>query len=154
MNFIYTKNPRPAEQVGDFTFNKTNCLRDLNGLGDFLLRCGLRHGDGQDAVLHLGRDLVTNHIIRQLVVLLVVRVAELTAQIVMVLVLMLVFLFVLNGDGEVALVIDGYAAICSLMHAQKKQRFCQDGVPSSRVLRVLLRRLPLQYVGSRPSTAV
>ena len=26
-------------------------------------------------------------------------------------VLMLVFLFVLNGDGEVALVIDGYAAI-------------------------------------------
>ncbi len=44
-------------------------------------------------------------------------------------------------------------ALCSLMHAQKKQRFCQDGVPSSRVLRVLLRRLPLQYVGSRPSTA-
>ena len=43
--------------------------------------------------------------------LLVVRVAELTAQIVMVLVLLLVFLFVLNGDGEVALVIDGYAAI-------------------------------------------
>ena len=29
----------------------------------------------------------------------------------MVLVLMLVFLFVLNGDGEVALVIDAYAAI-------------------------------------------
>ena len=29
----------------------------------------------------------------------------------MVLVLMLVFLFVLNGDGEVALVVDGYAAI-------------------------------------------
>ena len=44
-------------------------------------------------------------------------------------------------------------ALCSLMHAQKKQRFCQDGVPSSRVLRVLLRHLPLQYVGSRPSTA-
>ena len=41
-----TLNPRPAEQVGDFTLNKTNCLRDLNGLGDFLLRCGLRHGDG------------------------------------------------------------------------------------------------------------
>ena len=44
-------------------------------------------------------------------------------------------------------------ALCSLMHAQKKQRFCQDGVPLSRVLRVQLRRLPLQYVGSRPSTA-
>jgi hypothetical protein len=29
-------------------------LRDLDGLGDFLLRFGLRHGDGQDAVLHLG----------------------------------------------------------------------------------------------------
>jgi len=29
----------------------------------------------------------------------------------MVLVLMLVFLFVLNGDGEVAVVIDAYAAI-------------------------------------------
>ena len=33
------------------------------------------------------------------------------AQIVIVLVLMLVFLFVLNGDGEVALVIDGHTAI-------------------------------------------
>ena len=31
-------------------------------------------------------------------------------------------------------------ALCSLMHAQKKQRFCQDGVPSSRVL---LRHRPL-----------
>ena len=91
--------------------NKTSCLRDLDGLGDFLLRCGLRHGDGQDAVLHLGRNLVFHHIIRQLVVLLVIRVAELTTQIVMVLVLMLVFLFVLNGDGEVALVVDAYTAI-------------------------------------------
>ena len=52
-------------------------LRDLYGLGDLLLRLGLRHGDGQDAILYLGRDLVTNHIIRQRVVLLVVRVAAL-----------------------------------------------------------------------------
>ena len=86
-------------------------LRDLDGLGDLLLRLGLRHRDGQDAVLHFGRDLVTNHIVRQHVVLLVVRVAELAAQRVMVLLLMLVFLIVLNGDGEVALVIDAYAAI-------------------------------------------
>ena len=81
-------------------------LRDLYGFGDLLLRLHLRHGDGQDAVLHLGRDLVANHVIRQRVVLLVVRVAELAAQVVTVTVLMLVFLFVLNGDGEVALVID------------------------------------------------
>ena len=81
-------------------------LRDLNGLGDLLLRLGLRHGDGQDAVLHLGRDLIFHDIIRQRVALLVVRVAELATQIVMVLVLMLVFLFVLDGDGEVALVVD------------------------------------------------
>ena len=86
-------------------------LRDLNGLGDFLLRFSLRHGDGQDAVLNLGRDLIFHHIIRQRVALLVVRVAELAAQIVMVLVLLLVLLFVFNGDGEVALVVDGYAAI-------------------------------------------
>ena len=44
-------------------------LRDLNGLGDFLLRLGLRHGDGQDAVLHLGRDLILHHIVWQYVVL-------------------------------------------------------------------------------------
>ena len=86
-------------------------LRDLDGLGDLLLRLGLRHGDGQDAVLHLGRDLVTNHVIRQRVVLLVVRVAELAAQIVMMLVLMLVFGLVLDGDGEVALVVDADSAI-------------------------------------------
>ena len=86
-------------------------LRDLNGLGDLLLRLHLRHGDGQDAVLHLGRDLILHHIIRQRVALLVVRVAELAAQIVMVLVLMLVLLFVLDGDGEVAFVIDGHTAI-------------------------------------------
>ena len=85
-------------------------LRDLNGLGDFLFRFGLRHRDGQDAVLDLSRNLVFHHIVWQHVVLLVVRIAELTAQIVMVLVLMLVFLFVLNGDGEVTLVVDGYAA--------------------------------------------
>ena len=47
-------------------------LRDLNGLGDFLLRFGLRHGDGQDAVLDLGRNLVFHHIVWQHVVLLVV----------------------------------------------------------------------------------
>ena len=29
-------------------------LRDLDGFGDLLLRFGLRHGDGQDAVLDLG----------------------------------------------------------------------------------------------------
>ena len=81
-------------------------LRDLNGHGDLLLRLGLRHGDGQDAVLDLGRDLILHHIVWQRVALLVVRVAELAAQIVMVFVLMLVFLFVLNGDGEVALVVD------------------------------------------------
>ena len=83
----------------------------LDGIGDLLLRLGLRHGDGQDAVLDLGRDLILHHIVWQRVALLVVRVAELAAQIVMVLVLMLVFLFVLNSDGEVALVIDGYATI-------------------------------------------
>ena len=33
-------------------------LRDLYGLGDLLLRLGLWHGDGQDAVLDLGRDLI------------------------------------------------------------------------------------------------
>ena len=99
-------------QVGTSTYAVNQWqLRDLNGLGDFLLWLGLRHRDGQDAVLHLGRNLVANHIVWQHVVLLVVRVAELTAQIVMVLVLMLVFLFVLNGDGEVALVVDAYAAI-------------------------------------------
>ena len=47
------KNPWPAKQARDLLFNKMNCLRDLNGLGDLLLRCGLRHGDGQDAVLTL-----------------------------------------------------------------------------------------------------
>ena len=81
-------------------------LRDLDGFGDLLLRLSLRHGDGQDAVLYLGRNLVFYHIIRQRVALLVVRVAELTAQIVMVLVLMLMLLLVLDGDGEVALVIE------------------------------------------------
>ena len=86
-------------------------LRDLDGLGDLLLRLHLRHGDGQDAVLHLGRDLVFHDIIRQRVVLLVVRVAELAAQIVMMFVLMLVFGLVLDGDGEVALVVDAYSAI-------------------------------------------
>ena len=74
-------------------------LRDLNGLGDLLLRLHLRHGDGQDAILYLGRNLVANNIIRQRVALLVVRVAELAAQIVMMLVLMLVLLFVLKGDS-------------------------------------------------------
>ena len=58
------------------------------------------YGDGQDAVLDLGRDLILHHIVWQRVALLVVRVAvidevaspveELAAQIVMVLVLMLV----------------------------------------------------------------
>ena len=96
-------------------------LRDLNGLGDLLLRLHLRHGDGQDAVLHLGRDLVFHDIIRQRVVLLVVRVTaldlgrfackELAAQIVVVLVLMLVLGLVLDGDGQVALVIDTDSAI-------------------------------------------
>ena len=89
-----------------FNYAVNQCpLRDLDGLGDLLLLLGLRHRDGQDAVLYLGRNLVTNHIVRQHVVLLIVRVAELTAQVVTVTVLMLVFLFVLNGDGEVALVI-------------------------------------------------
>ena len=86
-------------------------LRDLNGLGDLLLRLHLRHGDGQDAVLYLGRDLVANDIIRQRVALFVVRVAELATQIVMVLVLMLVLGLVLDGDGEVALVVDADSAI-------------------------------------------
>ena len=57
-----------------FAFAVHQCpLRDLDGLGDFLLRFGLRHRDGQDAVLHLGRNLVANHIVRQRVVLLVGR---------------------------------------------------------------------------------
>jgi len=109
-------------------------LRDLNGFGGLLLRLHLRHGDGQDAVLHLGRDLVFHDIIRQRVALLVVRAAELAAQIVMMLVLMLVFGLVpsprltgsrgpslLDGDGEVlalqasfgraALVVDADSAI-------------------------------------------
>ena len=60
-----------------FFIQDSPALRDLDGLGDLLLRLGLRHGDGQDAVLHLGRDLVANHVIRQRVVLLVVRVAAL-----------------------------------------------------------------------------
>ena len=92
-------------------FKMNPSLRDLNGLLNLLLRLGLRHGDGQDAVLHLGRDLVFHDIIRQRVALLVVRVAELAAQIVMMLVLMLVFGLVLDGDGEVALVVDAYSAI-------------------------------------------
>ena len=107
---ILTRIPGLHQQVRDLLFNKTNCLRDLNGLGDFLLRLGLWHGDSQYAVLHLGRNLVADHIIRQCVVLLVVRIAELTAQVVTVTVLMLMFLFVLNGDGEVALVVDAYAS--------------------------------------------
>ena len=95
-----------------FAFAVNQCLlRDLNGLGDFLLRLSLRHRDGQDAVLHLGRDLVLHNIVRQHIVLLVVRVAELATQVVAVTVLILVFLFVFNGDGEVAVVIDAYAAI-------------------------------------------
>ena len=99
-------------QVGTSTYAVNQCpLRDLDGLGDLLLRLGLRHRDGQDAVLYLGRNLVANHIVRQHVVLLIVRVTELAAQVVTVTVLMLVFLFVLNGDGEVTLVVDGYAAI-------------------------------------------
>ena len=48
-------------------------LRDLDGLGDLFLRLGLRHRDGQDAVLYLGRNLVAKHIVRQRVVLLVGR---------------------------------------------------------------------------------
>ena len=108
-------------------------LRDLDGLGDLLLRLHLRHGDGQDAVLHLGRDLIFHDIIRQRVALLVVRVAELAAQIVMVLVLMLVFGLVpsprltgsrgpslLDGDGEVALVVYADSAIFFL-----KARSCK-----------------------------
>ena len=86
-------------------------LRDLNGLGDLLLRLHLRHSDGQDAVLHLGRDLIFHDIIRQRVALLVVRIAELAAQIVMMLVLMLVLGLVLDGDGQVALVVDADSAI-------------------------------------------
>ena len=89
----------------------SNLLRDLNGLGDLLLLLGLWHGDSQDAVLHLGRDLVSHDIIRQRVVLLVVRVAELAAQIVVVLVLMLVLSLVLDGDGQLALVVDANSAI-------------------------------------------
>ena len=68
-----SNNPWPAKQVRDLLFNKTNCLRDLDSLRHFLLRFGLWHGDGQYAVLHLGRNLVADHIIRQCVVLLVVR---------------------------------------------------------------------------------
>ena len=38
-----------------FTYAVHQCpLRDLDGLGDLLLRLGLRHRDGQDAVLRLG----------------------------------------------------------------------------------------------------
>ena len=40
-------------------------LRDLDGLGDLLFRLHLRHGDGQDAVLYLGRNLIFHDIIRQ-----------------------------------------------------------------------------------------
>ncbi len=110
--FTYTyKRPWPAKQVRVLLFSKMNCLRDINGLGNLLFRFGLWHRDGQNAVLYLGRNLVADHIVWQCVVLLVVRIAELTAQVVTVTVLMLVFLFVLNGDGEVALVIDAYAAI-------------------------------------------
>ncbi len=79
-------------------------LRHLDGLGDFLLLLGFWHGDGQDAVLYLRRDLVTDNIVRQRVVMLIVRVAELTTQIVMVLVLMLVLLFILDCDGQQALI--------------------------------------------------
>ena len=66
------KRPWPAKQARDLLFNKTNCLRDLDGLRHFLLRLGLWHGDSQNAVLHLGRNLVADHIVRQCVVLLVV----------------------------------------------------------------------------------
>ena len=38
-----------------FAYAVNQCpLRYLDGFGDFLLRLGLRHRDGQDAVLHLG----------------------------------------------------------------------------------------------------
>ncbi len=60
-------------QVGTSVYAVNQCpLRDLDGLGDLLLRLGLRHRDGQDAVLHFGRNLVFQNIVRQLVVLLVV----------------------------------------------------------------------------------
>ena len=35
-------------------FKMQSSLRDLDGLLNLLLRLGLRHGDGQDAVLYLG----------------------------------------------------------------------------------------------------
>ena len=105
--YISKKSRLARLQVGTSTYAVNQCLlRDLNGLGDFLLLLGLRHRDGQNAVLYLGRNLVANHIVRQHVVLLIVRVTELTTQVVTMTVLMLVFLFVLDGDGEVALVID------------------------------------------------
>ena len=72
--YISKKSRLARLQVGTSTYAVNQCLlRDLNGLGDFLLLLGLRHRDGQNAVLYLGRNLVANHIVRQRVVLLVGR---------------------------------------------------------------------------------
>ena len=59
------KGATPAVDAAPCCFIQDNpTLRDLDGLGDLLLRLHLRHGDGQDTVLHLGRNLIFHDIIR------------------------------------------------------------------------------------------
>ena len=57
-----------------FAYAVNQCLlRDLDGLGDFSFGSVFGIVMVRNAVLHLGRDLVANHIVRQRVVLLVGR---------------------------------------------------------------------------------
>ena len=63
MSLSKKRSPACKLQVGLWFAFWASMLWDLNGLGDFLLRFGLRHGDGQDAVLDLGWDLVFHHIV-------------------------------------------------------------------------------------------
>ena len=85
------------------------CDVDVAGDLDFLF-LHLREYEGENAVLDLGGDAVLLYILRQCVGLLVVGVGELATQVVLFLVLLLVLEFVLDGDVQVAFVVDADAA--------------------------------------------
>ena len=75
-----------------------------------LLFIGLWHGHCKHAVVHLGGDVVLYDVIGQHVGLLIVGVAELTAQEMLLFVLFLVLQLVFDGDVEVSVGVDAYPA--------------------------------------------
>ena len=92
------------------TLRYADVLFHLNGVHVLLVFLDL-FGQmyGENAVLHVGRNLLAVYIVRQSIGLLVVAVGELAAQIVAVLVLALVLHLVLDGYREVALIVDTQA---------------------------------------------